>query len=92
MFDNMTKGVSTMRRRVNVTLPEETLRLIDRAAKKGDRSRLIDQAVKYLIREKGRINLRQLLKAGALARAERDLRLAEEWFLFEEETERRGKR
>jgi CopG family transcriptional regulator/antitoxin EndoAI len=92
MFDNMTKGVSTMRRRVNVTLPEETLRLIDRAAKKGDRSRLIDQAVKYLIREKGRINLRQLLKAGALARAERDLRLAEEWFPFEEQTWRRGKR
>jgi len=92
MFDNLTNGVSTMRRRVNITLPEETLRLIDRAAKKGDRSRLIDQAVKYLVRKKGRMNLRQLLKAGALARADRDLRLAEEWFPFDEGPWRREKR
>jgi CopG family transcriptional regulator / antitoxin EndoAI len=31
-----------MHRRLNITLPEETVRLLDRVAKSGDRSRLID--------------------------------------------------
>ena len=74
-----------MYRRINVTLPEETVRLIDRVSEKGHRSRLIDEAVKSYIREMGRANLRELLKKGAHHRAERDRRLAEEWFLLNEE-------
>jgi len=31
-----------MRKRVNITLPEETLELIDRVTEHGDRSRFID--------------------------------------------------
>jgi CopG family transcriptional regulator/antitoxin EndoAI len=71
--------------RINVTLPEETVRLIDRVAEKGNRSRLINEAVKHYIREMGRANLRERLKEGARQRAERDRRLAEEWFLLNEE-------
>src|SRR2546425_124383 len=41
-----TRGARTMHRRVNITLPEETIRLIDRVAAKGDRSHFIAQAVR----------------------------------------------
>ncbi len=74
-----------MHRRVNITLPEETIHLIDRAAARGDRSRFIDQAVKHFVHEMRRARLKKLLKEGAVRRAERDLLLAEEWFGLDEE-------
>ena len=69
-----------MNRRLNITLPEQTVRLLDRAVPKGQRSRLIDEAVKRFVREKGRVSLRRELERGAKVRAERDLNVAEEWF------------
>lgn len=69
-----------MHKRVNVTLPEQTIRLIDRSAKHGNRSRFIDEAVKYFVRDHGRTELRRLLEEGAERRAARDLAVAEEWF------------
>jgi len=80
-----------MHKRVNVTLPESTIALIDRAAKNGSRSRFIDHAVKSYIRQKEREELRQRLERGAIERAERDLKLAQEWFAVDEETWRRNK-
>ncbi len=74
-----------MNQRINITLPEETLSLIDRVAEKGDRSRFIDLAIKYYVEAIGKAKLKKLLKEGAIARAERDLRMAEEWFNLEEE-------
>ncbi len=75
-----------MYQRINITLPEETLGLIDRLAKTGDRSRFIDRAIRYYVEAIGKANLKKLLKEGAISRAERDLRLAEEWFTLGEET------
>lgn len=72
-----------MRKRVNITLPEETIHLIDRVAEKGDRSRLIDEAVRHFVRVRVRQSLRKRLQEGAQRRAERDLRLAEEWLALE---------
>ena len=43
-----------MHRRINVTLPEETLQLLERVTKKGDRSRLIDEAVRRYVDEMDR--------------------------------------
>ena len=74
-----------MYQRVNITLPEETLSMIDRVAERGDRSRFIDLAIRYYVEAMGKAKLKKLLKEGAIARAERDLRLAEEWFTLEEE-------
>jgi CopG family transcriptional regulator / antitoxin EndoAI len=74
-----------MHKRVNVTLPEKTIRLIDRAASHGNRSRFIDEAVKYFVRDHGRTELRRLLEEGAERRAARDLALAEEWFPVDKE-------
>ena len=84
--NTMHRGTTTMHRRINVTLPEETVKLIDRVSTKGDRSRLIDHAVKQYITEIGRANLRKKLKEGALRRSSRDLALAEEWSLLEDAT------
>jgi CopG family transcriptional regulator / antitoxin EndoAI len=76
---------TAVNQRINVSLPEETLRLLDRVAGKGDRSRFIDQAVRYYIDDKGRKDLKKRLKEGAQRRATRDLQLSEEWFSLEEE-------
>ena len=81
-----------MHRRINITLPEETLELIDRVTQPGDRSRLIDEAIKRYIEEIGRSNLRKQLKEGAIHRAQRDLALAEEWFTLDEEAWQRARR
>ena len=61
-----------MHRRVNITLPEETIRLLDRAAPKGNRSRLIAAAVRHYVGARSRALLRRRLRDGAIRRAERD--------------------
>lgn len=74
-----------MYRRLNITLPDETVRLIDRVAARGDRSRLIAEAVTHYVGRTSRAQLRKRLKEGAVGRAERDLRLARDWFPLDEE-------
>jgi CopG family transcriptional regulator/antitoxin EndoAI len=74
-----------MHRRLNITLPDETVRLIDRVAKKGNRSRLISDAVRRYVRELGRAKLRKRVKEGARRRAVRDLELAQDWFAIEDQ-------
>ena len=71
---------SPMNQRLNITLPEQTVRMLDRAVPKGQRSRLIDEAVRRFIPEQGRANLRKQLELGATDRSERDRQIAEEWF------------
>jgi CopG family transcriptional regulator/antitoxin EndoAI len=74
-----------MYRRINVTLPDETLRLLEQFAPKGDRSSFIDEAIHYFIGQKQKQQLRQLLKEGAVRHAERDRNLCEDWVGLEEE-------
>ena len=74
-----------MHRRVNITLPEATLRLMDRTVDQGRRSRFIDEAIRQFIRTHSRAQLRKLLKEGAQRHAARDRALAEEWFPLDEE-------
>ena len=81
----MSKIATTARKRVNISLAPDTLRLLDHVADKGDRSQLIDQAVRSYISTRNRAALRKLLKEGARARATRDLGLAEAWFEVESE-------
>jgi CopG family transcriptional regulator / antitoxin EndoAI len=81
-----------MHKRVNVTLPEETIRLIDRSASHGNRSGFIDKAVRYFVREHGRAELRRLLEEGAERRAVRDLAIAEEWFPVDKDAWRRRRK
>ena len=82
---------SYMYQRINITLPNETLQLLDRIAPKGDRSHFIDQAVKYYINAEAKKNLRDKLKQGAMRRADRDLGITQDWFNIDEESWQNGK-
>ncbi len=74
-----------MSKRVNIILSDATLRVLDRVAAKGDRSRFISDAVLHYVQAQGAKNLRQRLKQGALANAKLDIEIAEEWFPVEQE-------
>jgi CopG family transcriptional regulator / antitoxin EndoAI len=88
----MKGGSSVMHRRINITLPEATIRLIDRVAAKGDRSRLIAEAVSHYVETTGRARMRKRLKEGAIRRAERDRQLVADWFALDDEAwQRRAK-
>jgi CopG family transcriptional regulator/antitoxin EndoAI len=68
-----------------VILPEETIRALDRVAPKGGRSRLISDAVMYYVTATATSNLAERRREGALANAQRDLELAQDWFPLDEE-------
>lgn len=74
-----------MTKRINIVLPVETIKVLDRVAPKGNRSRLISDAVIHYVTSKARTNLAERLKQGALANAQRDLAIAQEWFSLDEE-------
>ena len=81
-----------MNKRLNITLPEHTVRLMDRVAGKGQRSSLIDRAVRRYVKEETRANLRKQLAEGYEANAAEDLRLVEDWFPLEEQASQHGGR
>lgn len=83
-MEDMPRSQTTTYRRVNITLPEQTLRLMARV-EKGSRSRFLDEAVRHYVASVSRTNLRKRLREGARLRAERDLALAAEWFRVEEQ-------
>jgi CopG family transcriptional regulator/antitoxin EndoAI len=72
-------------KRINVILPAATVAVLDRVASKGNRSALIDRAIRHYIKSQSQQNLRERLKQEALVNAERDLQMAAEWFPLEEE-------
>jgi CopG family transcriptional regulator/antitoxin EndoAI len=74
-----------MSRRLNIVLPEETVRVLDRVAPRGNRSRVISEAVLDYVTRRAKRNLATQLKRGALANAQRDLEIAQEWFPVDEE-------
>lgn len=73
-----------MYQRINITLPKDTVKLLERVAPSGDRSRLIDDAVRLYITHVGKASLRKRLKTGALKSAARDAEIASEWFELED--------
>ena len=74
-----------MSKRINITLPDKTLAVLDRVASKGNRSQFISHAVLHFIESHGKETLRERLKREALANAGRDVEMAAEWFPLEEE-------
>ena len=56
-----------MNKRINVILPTTTVSVLDRVAAKGNRSALIDRAIRHYVETQGRQNLRERLKQEALA-------------------------
>ena len=81
-----------MRHRINITLPLETIQLIDRMTKRGGRSFLIDEAVRDYVSRRSRLHLKKRLQEGARKRAQRDLDLAQEWRFVDEEAWQKARR
>jgi CopG family transcriptional regulator/antitoxin EndoAI len=78
-----------MARQLQITLPEDTMQLLDRWLVSSDYpekeyNNLINEAIKLYIMEPQRNYLKQQLKERAIVRAERDLNLAQDWFSPEE--------
>ncbi len=71
-------------RRINITLPGETIALMDRTAPLGKRSRLIHDAIHFYIRGRRQAELKKQLKNGAQERALRDQALAADWALLDD--------
>ena len=67
-----------MSQNINIHLPDDILVQIDRLAPQGDRSLFISEGIKFYISEANKIALRDLIKEGAIVRADRDLALAQE--------------
>ncbi|MEA1964288.1 MAG: hypothetical protein U9O41_04075 [Candidatus Aerophobetes bacterium] len=72
------------RKRVNITLPPDTLELIERVSK-DNRSQFINKAVKLYASRLERAKLKQRLKQAYLERAKEDLAIAQEWEPIERE-------
>ena len=72
-------------RRPNTSLPDETVRLLNRVAAKGERSQVIAEAVTPYVVEVGRAGLRKRMNERAIKRADLELQIAEEWFPVDEE-------
>ena len=71
-----------MNRRLNIALPEQAFRMLDRVVPRGQCSKLIDEAVTRFVKKQGRANLRRQLALGVTARSERDREMTEEWFVL----------
>jgi CopG family transcriptional regulator/antitoxin EndoAI len=72
-------------KRINITLPEETIQRIDKIVKEGKRSQFIDKAINFYIEKKSKAQLRQSMKEGAIKKAQRDLETYSDYFVFDEE-------
>lgn len=69
-----------MSKRLNIILPETTVKTIDRLARPGERSRFIDQAVQHYVSHQSAEALRARLEQTAVRDQDIDRQVGEEWF------------
>ena len=68
-----------MYHKMNITLSDQTAHLLEQLTDRMSKKRFIEDAVKYYIDHIGKSKIREQLKQGARERAERDLKLSQEW-------------
>src|ERR1017187_8045842 len=74
-----------MAKRINVILPEATVRMIDRLSRPGQRSRFIDRAVHHYVTTASPEALQERLKQAAIRDHDLDLQIAGDWFAVDKE-------
>ena len=74
-----------MAKRINVMLPEDTVRTIDRLAPPGQRSRFITRAVHHYVITASPEALHERLKQAAIRDQDLDLEIANDWFAVDQE-------
>src|ERR1022692_2890524 len=75
-----------MSKRINIVLPETTIRTIDRMAPPGQRSRFIDQAVQHFVANRSAEALRAQLEHAAVRDRDLDREIAADWFAVDQES------
>src|ERR1700682_1175432 len=75
-----------MSKRINIVLPETTIRTIDRMARPGQRSSFIDQAVQHYVANRSVEAVRAQLERAAVRDRDLDREVAADWFAVDHET------
>jgi hypothetical protein len=73
------------RKRINIVLPEATIRTIDRMAVPGERSRFIDQAVRHYVANQSAEALRARLEQATIRDRDLDREIASDWLAVDQE-------
>ena len=74
-----------MTKRINVILPEDTVRTIDRMVRPGQRSRFIQNAVQHYVATASPQALQEQLKQAAIRDRDLTLEIANDWFAVDRE-------
>ena len=74
-----------MHRRINISLPEETVELLEEACEPGERSALIDRALRSYFDDQRRARLRHDLAEGYRRARELNRALAQQWRPLEDQ-------
>ena len=74
-----------MNKRINIVLPEATIRKIGRFSKRGERSRFIDQAVQHYAATRTPQALREQLERTAVRDRDLERQVSDEWFAADQE-------
>ena len=74
-----------MSKRVNIVLPDGTLRTLDRMVKPGGRSRFINQAIEHFVTHQSAQALRTQLEHAAVRDRDLDREVAADWYAVDTE-------
>lgn len=74
-----------MTKRLNIVLPETTIRTIDRIVKPGERSRFINQAVQHYVANRSLEVLRTRLESATLRDQDIDREVAADWLALDQQ-------
>jgi CopG family transcriptional regulator/antitoxin EndoAI len=85
MWMQRSLSFNPMAKRINVILPEATVRTIDRMSRPGLRSRFIERAVQHYITTASPEALQERLKQAALRDHDLDVEIASDWFAVDQE-------
>ncbi|MFN0105830.1 MAG: hypothetical protein ACKV2U_27555 [Bryobacteraceae bacterium] len=75
-----------MTKRINIVLPETTIRNIDRLVKAGERSRFINCAVEHYVATQSAEAVRKLLELTAVRDRDLDKQIAEDWSAVDQQS------
>ena len=78
-------GLQNKLKRINVILPEDTVRTIDRLSRPGQRSRFIERAVDYYVTTASQKALEERLKQAAIRDSALDVEIGNDWFALDQE-------
>lgn len=74
-----------MAKRINVILPDKTLKGIDRLVRRGQRSRFIQRAVDHYLASASQQALEERVRQAAVRDRDLDLEIASDWFAVDRE-------